>query len=84
MDLLLFKLILLSQQSQMIEVLHYYFKQVYKEISRHGLTGTKKNLLIVVLSRHPLLPIWSFARSSMSDNRMHIFKSDCKDITVFI
>ena len=36
MDLLLFKLILLSQQSQMIEVLRYYFKQVYKEISSHG------------------------------------------------
>ena len=38
----------------------------------------------LVLSRHSLLPILSFARSIMSDNRMHFFQSDCKDIGIFI
>ena len=39
---------------------------------------------LLLLSRHSLLPILSFARSIMSDNRMRFFKSDCKDISIFI
>ena len=38
----------------------------------------------LVLSRHSLLPILSFARSIMCDIRMRFFKSDCKDISIFI
>ena len=45
---------------------------------------TDKVVCLLVLSRHSLLPILLFARSIMSDNQMRFFKSDCKDISIFI
>ena len=48
-------------------------RKVYKNYNYCGRIAFSKNvetIYILVLSRHSLLPILSFARSIMSDNRM--------------